>query len=91
MIMQTPARRSLCACTLLLTLICAAQVAAAGSGFAIGTNDFLLDGERFQVRCGEMHFARSLPVFEAMIAEAAQSPTPVRTASSDLKPVIAGN
>jgi beta-galactosidase len=26
--------------------------------FAIGTNDFLLDGHRFQIRCGEMHAAR---------------------------------
>jgi len=26
--------------------------------FAIGTNDFLLDGERFQIRCGEIHAAR---------------------------------
>jgi len=26
--------------------------------FTIGTNDFLLDGERFQIRCGEVHAAR---------------------------------
>jgi beta-galactosidase len=26
--------------------------------FAIGTNDFLLDGHRFQIRCGEIHAAR---------------------------------
>src|SRR5580704_4991267 len=26
--------------------------------FSIGTNDFLLDGQRFQIRCGEMHAAR---------------------------------
>jgi beta-galactosidase len=26
--------------------------------FAIGTNDFLLDGARFQIRCGEVHAAR---------------------------------
>jgi beta-galactosidase len=26
--------------------------------FAIGTNDFLLDGLRFQIRCGEIHAAR---------------------------------
>jgi len=26
--------------------------------FAIGTNDFLLDGRRFQIRCGEVHAAR---------------------------------
>jgi len=26
--------------------------------FAIGTNDFLLDGQRFQIRCGEVHSPR---------------------------------
>ncbi len=26
--------------------------------FEIGTDDFLLDGEPFQIRCGELHFAR---------------------------------
>jgi beta-galactosidase len=26
--------------------------------FAIGTNDFLLDGNKFQIRCGEIHAAR---------------------------------
>jgi beta-galactosidase len=26
--------------------------------FAIGTNDFLLDGKPLQIRCGEIHFAR---------------------------------
>ncbi|HEU6449305.1 MAG TPA: beta-galactosidase [Verrucomicrobiae bacterium] len=26
--------------------------------FAIGTNDFLIDGQRFQIRCGEIHAAR---------------------------------
>ncbi len=26
--------------------------------FVIGTNDFLLDGKPFQIRCGEIHFAR---------------------------------
>jgi hypothetical protein len=34
---------------------------AAGQGmhrFAIGERDFLLDGERLQIRCGEIHFAR---------------------------------
>jgi beta-galactosidase len=29
-----------------------------GHTFAIGTNDFLLDGKPFQIRCGEMHAAR---------------------------------
>jgi beta-galactosidase len=26
--------------------------------FAIGTNDFLLDGQRLQIRCGEVHAPR---------------------------------
>src|SRR5690348_9235761 len=34
------------------------QSASAESSFAIGTNDFLLNGQPFQIRCGEMHFAR---------------------------------
>ena len=29
-----------------------------GHSFAIGTNDFLLDGQRFQIRCGEIHAPR---------------------------------
>ena len=53
-----------------LTPIFAAFLIAAGIGgitpakaepahtFAIGTNDFLLDGQRFQIRCGEMHAVR---------------------------------
>jgi beta-galactosidase len=37
----------------------AAQVhAAASARFSIGDSDFLLDGQRLQIRCGEMHFAR---------------------------------
>src|SRR5882757_1447850 len=32
--------------------------ASAPHTFAIGTNDFLLDGQRFQIRCGEVHAAR---------------------------------
>ena len=36
-----------------------AQVWGATSArFAIGDSDFLLDGQRLQIRCGEMHFAR---------------------------------
>ena len=31
---------------------------AARHTFAIGTNDFLLDGQRLQIRCGEIHAAR---------------------------------
>lgn len=32
--------------------------ADASHSFAIGEEDFLLDGQRFQIRCGEVHFAR---------------------------------
>lgn len=38
---------SLTACT------AAPTTAAPKHTFAIGTNDFLLDGQRFQIRCGE--------------------------------------
>ena len=31
---------------------------AAGHTFSIGENDFLLDGQRFQIRCGEIHAPR---------------------------------
>src|ERR1041385_3491111 len=34
------------------------KAAARQHTFAIGTNDFLLDGARFQIRCGEIHAAR---------------------------------
>ena len=36
----------------------AADASAAKHTFAIGTNDFLLDGQKFQIRCGEVHAAR---------------------------------
>jgi beta-galactosidase len=39
----------------------AGETASAQNGrhtFAIGTNDFLLDGRRLQIRCGEIHAAR---------------------------------
>jgi beta-galactosidase len=32
--------------------------AQAAARFSIGETDFLLDGQRLQIRCGEMHFAR---------------------------------
>src|ERR1041384_3811192 len=32
--------------------------ATAKHTFTIGTNDFLLDGQRFQIRCGEIHAPR---------------------------------
>src|ERR1041384_3038405 len=34
------------------------QAAPAKHTFQIGTNDFLLDGNRFQIRCGEIHAPR---------------------------------
>src|SRR6266705_734230 len=36
----------------------AATPAQATHHFPIGTNDFLLDGQRFQIRCGEVHAPR---------------------------------
>ncbi|NGZ86629.1 beta-galactosidase [Duganella aceris] len=39
-------------------LLPAGAASAATPRFAIGDNDFLLDGQRLQIRCGEMHFAR---------------------------------
>lgn len=46
----------------LLTPALPAQLSAAAVApqhtFAIGTNDFLLDGQRFQIRCGEIHAPR---------------------------------
>jgi len=51
--------------TLALLMACLSVVAAGGLDdgkvrhtFVIGTNDFLLDGQRFQIRCGEIHAAR---------------------------------
>ena len=46
-----------------LALFCPSNVLAVDNAkpshtFAIGTNDFLLDGQRFQIRCGEIHAAR---------------------------------
>ena len=49
----------------LLSILAAAGLLAANlpaqpatHTFAIGTNDFLLDGKKFQIRCGEIHAAR---------------------------------
>jgi len=36
----------------------AADAPAGQHTFSIGTNDFLLDGQRLQIRCGEIHAAR---------------------------------
>jgi beta-galactosidase len=52
---------------LIMTALACASAAVCGADeispraahtFAIGTNDFLLDGQRFQIRCGEIHAAR---------------------------------
>ena len=47
-------------CILALALIVSdtARAAETKHTFTIGTNDFLLDGQRFQIRCGEIHAAR---------------------------------
>jgi beta-galactosidase len=50
-------------CIGVIFVTCAALWATAASGqathrFAIGEQDFLLDGQRLQIRCGEIHFAR---------------------------------
>src|ERR1700759_5722591 len=37
---------------------CVAESRAPEHTFAIGTNDFLLDNQRFEIRCGEIHAAR---------------------------------
>lgn len=48
------------AASALLPFSASAQAGAspAAARFAIGQDDFLLDGKPFQIRCGEMHFAR---------------------------------
>ena len=50
---------------ILLTCVCFAAGTAQGAvlpqpshTFTIGTNDFLLDGKPFQIRCGEIHAPR---------------------------------
>jgi beta-galactosidase len=48
----------LCAGLLKAVSGAAAETSPATHTFAIGTNDFLLDGSRFQIRCGEIHAAR---------------------------------
>jgi beta-galactosidase len=40
------------------TVAAADSAPHAAHTFVIGEQDFLLDGQRFQVRCGELHFAR---------------------------------
>jgi beta-galactosidase len=51
----------LCAVLLVLQLLPAAfsgTTETAKHSFSIGENDFLLDGQRFQIRCGEIHAPR---------------------------------
>jgi beta-galactosidase len=52
--------RSTLALFAILTFVCASSAAdrLPSHTFAIGTNDFLLDGNRFQIRCGEVHAPR---------------------------------
>src|SRR6478609_6969215 len=57
--------------SLALLMFAAAQVFSPGVAearspehtFAIGTNDFLLDGQRFEIRCGEIHAPRVPPEY----------------------------
>jgi beta-galactosidase len=37
---------------------CVVEARSPEHTFVIGTNDFLLDGQRFEIRCGEIHAAR---------------------------------
>jgi beta-galactosidase len=46
------------ACALLATSCATVKTSKPKHTFAIGTNDFLLGGQRFQIRCGEIHAAR---------------------------------
>src|SRR3984885_6216531 len=46
------------ACALAVTSCTTKAPAPPAHTFAIGTNDFLLDGQRLQIRCGEIHAAR---------------------------------
>jgi beta-galactosidase len=58
--MKAQLKPSLAKGLLLANLISALVVSGQESRhtFAIGTNDFLLDGKPFQIRCGEIHAAR---------------------------------
>src|ERR1039457_5399659 len=46
------------ACAFMVVSHAAENPSTAMHTFAIGTNDFLLDGQRLQIRCGEIHAAR---------------------------------
>jgi beta-galactosidase len=54
--MKAPKLFSVLTAAILLAANLPAQTLA--HTFAIGTNDFLLDGQRLQIRCGEIHAAR---------------------------------
>ena len=54
--MTTPKLFSIITAVILLAANLPAQTAT--HTFAIGTNDFLIDDARFQIRCGEIHAAR---------------------------------
>ena len=49
---------TLASCTACIAQPVRPAPAPAKHTFAIGTNDFLLDGQRFQIRCGEVHAPR---------------------------------
>jgi len=51
------------AIVLSFSLLPQANAAGRGSTFQIGTNDFLLDGKPFQIRCGEIHAPRVPPEY----------------------------
>ena len=57
---RTTTRTIFAALVCVLTAVSCATVKTSKPAhtFAIGTNDFLLDGQRFQIRCGEIHAAR---------------------------------
>lgn len=46
------------ACVLAAVSCATNKTSPPAHSFAIGTNDFLIDGRRFQIRCGEIHAAR---------------------------------
>ena len=56
--MNTAKLFSIFSAVILLAGCAHSQPSAPRHTFAIGTNDFLLDGNKFQIRCGEIHAAR---------------------------------
>lgn len=51
-------RQTLLITSILFATVVSLNASSAHHTFVIGTNDFLLDGQRFQIRCGEIHAAR---------------------------------